>query len=193
MQAPDDRYNLSPEMQAPDDDQGFRQAIPCRDPILLPSARKDFRAWRCQFEGLASWYQWTNAVTKQFAFAYMRDIDTQTVMDIPLYGSETARELLDTYQERFCLGEDLDLRLLIAQRRVAQACCRRTCCRQSQRTRSRRLLKPRRKLGICLPVHPRPVPGTSTDQAARRAPPRDSKDAEEGKLVTDERDFPLGE
>ena len=96
--------------------------------------REDFRAWRCQFEGLANQYQWTDAVTKQFAFAYMRDIATQAVMDIPLYWSGTAGELLDAYQERFRLGEDLDLQLLIARRRVAQACCRRTCCRQYRRT-----------------------------------------------------------
>ena len=104
-------------------------------------------------------------------------------MVIPLYGSETARELLDAYQERFRLGEDLDLRLLIAQRRVAQACCRQTCCQQYRRTQRRRLLKPRRKRGIRPPVRPRLVTGTSMDQAARRAPPQDRDDAEEGRLV----------
>ena len=66
---------------------------------------------------------------------------------------------------------------------MVQACSRRTCCQQYWRTQRRRLLKPRQKRDICPPVRPRPVTGTSTDQAARRAPPQDSEDAEEGRLV----------
>ena len=57
----------------------------------------DFRAWRHQFEALAERSQWTNAVAKQYAFAYMRDWATQVVMDIPLYGSETMKQMLDAY------------------------------------------------------------------------------------------------
>ena len=43
---------------------------------------EDFQTWRYQFEGIADRYQWTNTVTKQFAFAYMSDTATQTVIDI---------------------------------------------------------------------------------------------------------------
>ena len=49
----------------------------------------------------------TDPVAKQFAFACMRDMATQTVMDFPLYGPETLCQMLNAYQDRFCLVEDL--------------------------------------------------------------------------------------
>ena len=118
-------------------------------------------------------------------------------MDIPLYGSETAEQLLDAYQDRFRMGEDL--RLLLAQRRVS-----RICRRRYRRNQRRSLLRPRSKRGIRPPVRPRPVAGRPTDNAAVRipipgsqdaevVPPLDTEDAEEGNLVIDERDFPSGQ
>ena len=67
----------------------------------------NFRAWRSQLKALVERHQWTDAVAKQFAFAYMRDMATQTVMDIPLYGPETLGQMLNAYQNRFNLIEDL--------------------------------------------------------------------------------------
>ena len=67
----------------------------------------DFQAWRSQFEALVERHQWMDAVAKQFAFAYMRDMATQTVVDIPLYGPETLGQMLNTYQDWFGLIEDL--------------------------------------------------------------------------------------
>ena len=190
MQAPDDRHNLPPETQAPDDGQGRPYPAGIRYYYHLPG--EDFRVWRRRFKGLADRYRWTDAVTKQFAFAHMRNTATQTVMDIPLYGPETAEELLEAYQDRFYLGEDIEnLRLLIARRRVAQACCRRSCCPRyrCRRTRKRSLLKPRVKWGIPPPVRPHPVAGTPTDRAALRTSPQGA----EGRPVIDRWDFPRGQ
>ena len=150
---------------------------------------EDFPTWRCRFERLADKYRWTDAVTIQFAFAYMRDTATQAVMDIPLYGSEIAEQLLDVYQDRFRIGEDL--RLLLAQRRVS-----RICRRRYRRNRRRSLLRPRAKRGIRPPVCSCPVARRQVDNAAvcipiagsqdtGVVPPLDAEDAKEGNLVID--------
>ena len=140
----------------------------------------DFRIWRRQFEALAGRYQWTNAIAKQFAFAYMRDWATQVVMDIPLHGSETIEQTLDAYQDRFSLVADLQQ--LQMQRGGTLRGHRRRC----QPKRRRSLLKPRPKRGIPAPIR-RPQVGrtgrvvrvpTEGGQLAELALPPDSGDTE---------------
>ena len=62
----------------------------------------DFRRWRAHFKNLVDQHQMTDPMAKQFAFACIRDLATQTVMDIPLYGPETLGQMLNAYHVRFC-------------------------------------------------------------------------------------------
>ena len=68
---------------------------------------EDFLVWRSQFQAVVNRYQWTDAVVKQFAFTHMKDVATQEVLDIPLHGSETVEQILDGYQEQFCMGDNI--------------------------------------------------------------------------------------
>ena len=67
---------------------------------------EDFLVLQSQFQAVINSYQWTNSVAKQFAFAYMKDIATQAFLDIPLSGLETVEQMLDEYQEQFCMGSN---------------------------------------------------------------------------------------
>ena len=113
----------------------------------------DFRTWRYRFKALVERYQWTNAVANQFAFAYMRDMATQVIMDISLYGSETIEQMLDAYKDRFSLIKDF--RQLPTQRGAPQGHWRR---RQPYKRKS--LLKPRPKRGIHAPIRQRHYVGS---------------------------------
>ena len=68
---------------------------------------EDFDTWRVQFEALRERHQWPDSVAKQYAFAYIRDSARDAAMDITSYGPESLFQLLNAYETRFQLLEDL--------------------------------------------------------------------------------------
>ena len=69
--------------------------------------REDFRAWRAQFEALKEHERWPDHVARQYAYACMRDASHDAVRDITLAGPENLTQMLDAYEGRFQLLEDL--------------------------------------------------------------------------------------
>ena len=135
----------------------------------------DFRSWRARFENLVSQHQLTDLVAKQFAFVCMRDLATQAVMDISLYGPETLSQMLNTYQDRFCLVQDLE-RLRTQRGGNLHGPWHR---RRARRRRS--LLRPYPKRGIRMPTLTPPMEGgvriiTDGAQLAEIVLPPDAKD-----------------
>ena len=150
------------------------------DPRLYPARLRyfsylpdeDFLVWRSQFQAVVNRYQWTNAVAKQFTFAYMKDIATQAVLDIPLSESETVEQMLDEYQDRFCMGSNSQPPQ--AQRRTPkirafrwnplEACWDRAC------SRGKSLFRQRPKQGNRLTTRSSKFNGSRTDSSAVRTP-----------------------
>ena len=135
----------------------------------------DFRSWRARFENLVNQHQLTDLVAKQFAFVCMRDLATQAVMDIPLYGPETLSQMLNAYQDRFCLIQDLE-RLRTQRGGNLHGPWRR---RRARRRRS--LLRPYPKRGIRTPTSTPPMEGgvrviTDGGQLAEIILPPDAED-----------------
>ena len=60
---------------------------------------ENFLAWRSQFQVIASYHRWTDEESKHLAYAYMRGLVLESVMDIT--GPETLKDILDEYQRRF--------------------------------------------------------------------------------------------
>ena len=135
----------------------------------------DFRSWRARFKNLVNQHQLTDLVAKQFAFVCMRDLATQAVMDIPLYGPETLSQTLNAYQDQFCLIQDLE-RLRTQTGGNLHGPWRR---RRARRRRS--LLRPYLKRGIRTPTSTLPREGgvcvvTDGGQLAEIILPPDAED-----------------
>ena len=114
---------------------------------------KDFYARRAQFEALSEHERWPDNIAKQYAYAYMRESAHDVVGDIPLSGPGNLTQLLNAYEDRFLLLEDL------VRRRMQREALLRGSHRQRQPGGKRRksLLKPRAKRGILAPT-PQPSP-----------------------------------
>ena len=119
----------------------------------------DFKTWRVQFEAIRDRYQWMDAVAKQFAFAYMRDSATEAVMDLTYSGPETLTKVLNAYETRFRLLDNL-----VRLRLQREGLLRRPCRRRQPGGRRRSLLKPRPRHGILAPDR-RPPPIESVPAA----------------------------
>ena len=75
---------------------------------------ENFLAWRSQFQVIASYHRWTDEESKHLAYAYMRGLALESIMDISITGPETLKDILDEYQRRFippatpsCCGPNL--------------------------------------------------------------------------------------
>ena len=108
---------------------------------------EDFRAWRAQFEALREHERWSDLTARQYANACMRDTAHDAVRDITLAGPRSCSEMLDAYEERFFLLEDL-VRLRMRQEGLLRAPRR----RHQPGEKRRSLLKPRAKRGILTPT-----------------------------------------
>ena len=67
---------------------------------------ENFLAWRSQFQVIANYHRWTDEEAKQLAYAYMKGMALESVMDVRLTGPETIGEILDEYQNRFLPESD---------------------------------------------------------------------------------------
>ena len=113
---------------------------------------EDFRAWRSQFETLQEHERWSDHTARRYTSACMRGTAHDAIIDIPLTGPSSFTQLLDAYEERFFLLEDL------VQLRMKREGLLRTPRRRRQPGEKRRsLLKPRAKRGILTPTA-RPLP-----------------------------------
>ena len=123
---------------------------------------EDFYAWRVQFEALSEHERWPDDLAKQYAYAYMRDAAHDAVGDIPLFGPQNLAQMLNTYEDRFRLLEDL-VRCRMQREGLLSGSRRR---RQPGGPRRRSLLKPRAKRSILAPT-PQPPPLGSNGRVVR--------------------------
>ena len=70
---------------------------------------ENFLAWRSQFQVIAAYHRWTDEESKHLAYAYMRGLALESVMDISITGPETLKDILDEYQRRFIPPSDSQL------------------------------------------------------------------------------------
>ena len=70
---------------------------------------ENFLAWRSQFQVIATYHRWSDEEAKRLAYAYMRGLALESVMDISITGPETLKEILDEYQKRFIPRSDSQL------------------------------------------------------------------------------------
>ena len=70
---------------------------------------ENFLAWRSQFQVIATYHRWSDEEAKHLAYAYMRGLALESVMDISITGPETLKEILDEYQKRFIPPSDSQL------------------------------------------------------------------------------------
>ena len=82
-----------------------------------------FDTWRVQFEALRERQQWPDSVAKQYAFAYMWDSAHDAVMDIASYRPESLTQMLNAFETRFQLLEDL-VRLRLQREGLLHGPCR---------------------------------------------------------------------
>ena len=115
---------------------------------------EDFYAWRAQFEALIEHERWPDNLAKQYAYAYMRDTAHDAVQDIPLFGPQNLTQMLNTYEDRFRLLEDL-VRRHMQKEGLLRGSRRR---RQPGGPRRRSLLKPSAKRSIIAPTPQTPPP-----------------------------------
>ena len=108
---------------------------------------EDFRAWRAQFDALHEHERWPDRTARRYANACMRDSAHDAVRDITLAGPRSCSEMLDTYEERFQLLDDL-VRIRMREEGLLRA------PRHLRRPGGRRksLLKPCAKRGIMTPI-----------------------------------------
>ena len=117
---------------------------------------EDFATWRVQFEALCERQQWPDSIAKQYPYAYMQESAGEAVMDIISYGPESLTQMLNAFETRFQLLEDL-VRLRLRREGLIHGSRRR--CQPGRRRKS--LLKPRARRGIMAPT-PRPPPEWNT-------------------------------
>ena len=122
---------------------------------------EDFRAWRAQFEALQEHERWSDRTARRYANACMRGAAHDAVRDITLAGPRSCSMMLDAYEERFHLLEDL-VRLRMQQEGLLRVPRR----RRQPGERRRSLLKPRAKRGILTPT-PRPLPPWNAGRVVR--------------------------
>ena len=108
---------------------------------------EDFRAWRAQFDALHEHERWPDRTARRYANACMQDSAHDAVRDITLAGPRTCAEMLDAYEERFQLLDDL-VRIRMREEGLLRA------PRHLRRPGGKRksLLKPRAKRGIMTPI-----------------------------------------
>ena len=70
---------------------------------------ENFLAWRSQFQVIATYHRWSDEEAKHLAYAYMRGLALESVMDISITGPETLKDILDEYQKRFIPPSDSQL------------------------------------------------------------------------------------
>ena len=70
---------------------------------------ENFPAWHLQFQVIATYHRWTDEEAKYLAYAYMRGLALESVMDISITGPETLKDILDEYQHRFIPPSDSQL------------------------------------------------------------------------------------
>ena len=58
---------------------------------------------------IATYHRWTDEEAKHLAYAYMRGLALESVMDISITGPETLKDILDEYQRRFIPPSDSQL------------------------------------------------------------------------------------
>ena len=68
---------------------------------------EDFRAWRAQFEALQEHERWPDRVARRYASRCMQGTAHDAVRDITLAGPRHITQMLNTYEERFQMLEDL--------------------------------------------------------------------------------------
>ena len=68
---------------------------------------EDFRAWRAQFEALREHKQWSDPIARQYACVCMRDTAHDAVQDIMLADPGSLPQMLDAFEDRFRVLEDL--------------------------------------------------------------------------------------
>ena len=68
---------------------------------------EDFDLWRTKFQTLREQRHWSDGVAKPFAFAYMKGLAAEAVMDIPYDGPEGLSQFLDAYKTRLQLFENM--------------------------------------------------------------------------------------
>ena len=122
---------------------------------------EDFGAWRAQFEALQEHERWSDRTARRYANACMRDAAHDAVWDITLTGPSSCSMMLDAYEERFFLLEDL-VRLRMRQEGFLRV--PRRWRQPGERRRS--LLKPRAKRGILTPTT-RPLPPWNAGRVVR--------------------------
>ena len=111
---------------------------------------ENFRAWRAQFDALHAHERWPDRTARRYANACMRDSAHDAVRDITLAGPRSCAEMLDAYEERFQLLDDL-VRIRMREEELLRA--PRHLRRPGGKRKSR--LKPRAKRGIMTPIaHP---------------------------------------
>ena len=104
---------------------------------------EDFRAWRAQFDALYEHERWPDRTARRYANACMRDSTHDAVRDITLAGPRSCSMMLDAYEERFQLLDDL-VRIRMREEGLLRA----PRHRRRPGEKRRGLRKPRAKRGI---------------------------------------------
>ena len=121
---------------------------------------EDFRAWRAQFEALQEHEQWSDPIARQYACECMRDTAHDAVRDIMLADPGSLPQMLNAFEDRFQVLEDLVWHRM-QRERLLHGPHRR---RQPGGRKRRSLIKPRAKRGIMAPtsIPAVPPPGSSS-------------------------------